>query len=59
LFRDAIDATSLATRLELVLARSRHACVRLTETHLAVGDDRGRVIVVELAHGRVVRDLRV
>jgi penicillin V acylase-like amidase (Ntn superfamily) len=45
--------------VELVLVRSQRACVRLTDTHLAVGDDRGRVIVVELAHGRVLRDLRL
>jgi hypothetical protein len=41
-----------------VLGGATRTSARLAHGRLTVGDDRGRVLVVELEHGAVVRELR-
>jgi hypothetical protein len=54
------DRSSTAPWLSLTLAdRSIATAVRLTPTHLAVGDELGRLIVVDLEARAIERDLRI
>ncbi|MFO0606824.1 MAG: bpX6 domain-containing protein [Polyangiales bacterium] len=53
------DRTALRPRWMCDLRGAARACVRLSDEHLVVGDDRGRVLAVDLRTGDVVRDLRV
>jgi hypothetical protein len=43
----------------LVLDGASAANVRLSDNHVVLGDDRGRVIAFDLAHGAIRRDLRI
>ena len=53
------DRTALRPRWEATLLGATRVKVRLTEEHLVVCDDRGRVLAVDLRHGDLARDLRV
>lgn len=53
-----LDEAELKVRAVITLAGASAACLRLREETLTVGDDRGRVLVVELIHGSVIRSLR-
>ena len=46
-------------RLTMSLAGSSRANVRLSGHTLTVADDRGRLIAIDLVHGRLLRDLRL
>jgi len=54
-----LDAAGLARRMMIRLEGARHVGLRFQEDTLTVSDDRGRVLVVELAYGGLARDLRV
>ena len=60
---EGVEATlldvALVPRLVVALGGARAAAARLSDKTLAVADDRGRVIVIDLVHGDVVLDLRV
>lgn len=45
--------------LRVELARATTGAARLDGRHVYLADDLGRVLAIELAHGRFVRDLRV
>jgi hypothetical protein len=53
------DERELGLRAEVTLAGARFAQLRLSDEAMTIADDRGRVIAMDLAHGGVVRDLRV
>lgn len=53
------DRTALRPRWEATLHGAEVMRLRLTEEHLVVCDDRGRVLAVDLRHGDLARDLRV
>src|SRR5262249_41073482 len=53
------DESDLELRAEVTLAGARSAQLRLSDEAWTIGDDRGRVVALELAYGGVVRDLRV
>lgn len=46
-------------RAEVALARAGRVTLRLTHQDFAVVDDRGRVVILDLEHGQMRRDLRV
>jgi len=46
-------------RAEILLARAARVSLRLTPSYLTVADDRGRVLVLDLEHGQMRRDLRL
>ncbi len=54
----ALDTRSLTPRLELHLEGASRPRVRLEDEHLIVTDELGRVIVVSLATGAILHDLR-
>ncbi len=57
-----IDVVYLPTQrvvATLTLEGAQRAAVRIADLCLVVGDDRGRLIVVDLRSGAVRRDLRV
>lgn len=66
-FRAAGDATrvtlfdrvGLRARWHGDFGWSRAIAVRVSDDHLALGDEHGRVLVLDLAHGEVLCDLRV
>ena len=43
----------------IILSGSLHATTRLAGEHLLLADDRGRILVLDLRSGRILRDLRV
>lgn len=54
--------THMATgrvRAEVTLARAGRVTLRLTPQDFTVADDRGRVVILDLEHGQMRRDLRV
>ncbi len=53
------DRTALRPRWESTLHGATRVKLRLTEEHLVVCDDRGRVLSLDLRHGDLSRDLRV
>lgn len=53
-----LDMVEMDTRLRVTLAEAGEASLRLDDQSLTVADDRGRVLVVDLAHGDVIADLR-
>jgi hypothetical protein len=53
------DELTLGRRYEIALLGATRASLRFLLDTLTVADDRGRVIVVELQHGGLVRDARV
>jgi hypothetical protein len=53
------DEGVLGRRWVCSLGRAQKVSLRLSDEALTVGDDRGRVVVVDLAHGDTVRDARV
>jgi hypothetical protein len=53
-----LDTMSLGIQAELQLARAQRVALRLGTDSLCIADDRGRVLVVELAHRRLIRDYR-
>jgi hypothetical protein len=60
--RDDLEKSSVgvaSTRASLLLSGTLLANLRLTRDALTVCDDRGRVVVVSLEDGRVLRSLRV
>ncbi|APR84267.1 Hypothetical protein A7982_09616 [Minicystis rosea] len=52
------DDQVLDTRCLLTLAGATYVSLRLSEDALTVVDDRGRALVVDLAHGHLIHDLR-
>jgi hypothetical protein len=52
------DDIELKERATITLGGARNVCLRLWNETLTVGDDRGRVLVIELAHGSVIRSIR-
>lgn len=46
-------------RAHFRLEGARHARARLQPEHLTLCDDRGRILVLELHHGQLIRDLRL
>ena len=53
------DEESLTVRALITLGGATRACLSLGAETLTVGDDRGRVLVIELEHGSVIRSLRI
>lgn len=47
------------TFLRLHLDGAQRVALRLTDTELTAADDRGRVVVIDLQRGAIVRDLRI
>ncbi len=54
-----LDDTSLTCRAIITLAGAQHARARLYNDALAVSDDRGRLLTLDLEHGGVLRSQRV
>ncbi len=54
-----VDVARGALRLTVELARSTEAFVRFQGDRMSVVDDLGRVLVIELQHGALVRSLRL
>ncbi len=54
-----IYLTNGDVRATLDLARTTQAALRLTPGTLTVADDHGRVLVLDLGHGQVIRNLRL
>lgn len=54
-----LDVPLLRRRLVVMLAGAKSASLRLDDETLTVADDRGRVLVVDLAHGDLLHDLRI
>ena len=54
-----VDEAGLAARAQIALGGATRAALRLSDDTLTIADDRGRVLVVDLAYGSVVQDLRV
>ena len=50
------DAMAVAARVELPDAR--FACVRCSRKQVAIGDDLGRVVTLDLERGRVTGEVR-
>ena len=55
----ALDRAQAKARWRATLDGATTAALRLTDGHLTVCDDRGRLLAVELEHGGLTRDLRV
>jgi MoxR-vWA-beta-propeller ternary system domain bpX6 len=53
-----LDTKRLHIRGEIRLERAQRVALRLGELFLTIGDDAGRVLLVDLADGRLVRDRR-
>ncbi len=53
------DRARMRQRAHLRLDGASEVAVRICGTRLAVGDDRGRVLVLDLEEGALLRDLRV
>ena len=53
------DESHLSVRARVSLLGATRASLRLTDGAWTIADDRGRVIVMDLAHGSVIHDLRV
>jgi hypothetical protein len=51
--------TPLAERARLVLGGASRCAARVAGGHLVACDDRGRVLVLDLAEGALRRDLRL
>jgi hypothetical protein len=54
-----VHLPSVAVRAAITLGRAERASLRLTDETLTVADDRGRVLVLDLEHGQVRRNLRL
>ena len=54
-----IEVKSGGRRAEIVLERAVTMAVRLQKEVLCVGDDRGRLLVMELRGGQLLRNMRV
>ncbi len=54
-----LDRAALTIAGEIILEGSPNGGMRLTQDHLLVHDDLGRVVTVELPGGQIVTDLRV
>jgi hypothetical protein len=54
-----LDEQELVTRAEVTMSGAKRASVRLGDDALTIADDRGRVFVLDLAYGGLLRDLRV
>ena len=52
------DESAMKERAEILAGGSRAISLRLGAETLTVADDRGRVLVIELAQGGLVRDAR-
>ncbi|MCW3094570.1 MAG: hypothetical protein JWL77_188, partial [Chthonomonadaceae bacterium] len=53
------DRTQGKHRATLTLHGASLLTVRLSDTHLTLADDRGRLLVLDLTTGKLIRDLRV
>ena len=53
-----LDTKHLRIRAEIQLARAQRVALRLGPEFLAVGDDMGRLLLLELEQGRLIRDHR-
>jgi hypothetical protein len=53
-----LDTKDLRIRAELHLERAQRVTLRLGTAFLTIGDDAGRVLLLDLADGRLVRDRR-
>jgi hypothetical protein len=56
---DVIDLHEGSVRARFVLGGARRACARMQGQALVLGDDRGRILVLDLESGQLLRDLRV
>jgi hypothetical protein len=54
-----LDRRTLAPKLRVRLSAAAQVHARVTQETMTLADDRGRVIVVDLVDGLVLRDLRV
>ena len=54
-----MDLSGYKERAEIVAEGATTVAVRLGESSLTVADDRGRVLVIDLEQGRLLRDLRL
>jgi hypothetical protein len=54
-----VDTLYRLVRMEITLVGATRVALRLGPETLAIGDDRGRALVIDLGHGDVLRDLRV
>ncbi len=54
-----VETATARALVEVELAGARDASVRLGEDFVTIVDDRGRLLVVELMAGRLVRNLRI
>ena len=53
-----LDTKHARIRAEIQLARAQHVALRLGPEFLTVGDDMGRLLLLDLAQGRLIRDHR-
>ena len=54
-----LDVDSCAAQLWLRLDGAKQIALRFSDRALLCADDRGRVVVLDLANGKALRDLRV
>jgi hypothetical protein len=54
-----VDTKALIVRLELHLNGAQSVTTRVGADYVTIGDDRGRLIVIDLLRGNLVRNLRV
>ena len=54
-----LDDGALERRLLVTLEGAHRASLRLSADALAIGDDRGRALAIELSHGAMTRSQRV
>lgn len=54
-----IDEAQLFRRALITLGGAMRASLRLSDDALTIADNRGRVLVIDLAHGGLIHDLRV
>jgi len=54
-----IDTKETQLRFNLLLTGAEHVAIKIADGKLVVTDDKGRLIVIDLASGRVLRNLRI
>ena len=54
-----VDVAQGRIRAQLRLEAAREVCLRLDAETLTMGDDRGRLLVLDLDHGWLLRDVRI
>ena len=54
-----VDGSTFLCRTKVTLAGAQRATARLFGDTLSLGDDRGRLVAIDLAHGGILRSQRV